>query len=176
MAIAEAVPARGVCTTRRSRAGRGFGIFWMFLAIPWVFGHFHGNRWQAPAAPKPVLSTPATYEFPTGHPIAPDLSSLESFQTQAREPMSTSAREGWVQQVAGQRVEWIGYVFTPQDGSGAPALASTSDRNLPPIHLQTASKSAKVQLHGIPEGAKVRIQGVLMDDQWLHVIHATRVW
>ena len=166
-----AVVSAQATSAGRNKSGRPFRMLWLFIAVPCAFNWLHGHHRPAHAQPQAVVSTPVAYQVPSA--VEPSVTSLEAFESQAAQPMDVDARNVWREQVGGQRVQWIGYVFTSPDG--VPALASTSDRALPSIHLQTASRAAKSELRGIAEGAKVQIDGVLMDDQWLHVIHARRV-
>lgn len=123
------------------------------------------------------MTAPVSYDGSSPAPIEPNVTSLQAFESQAADTtMSNDDRDLWRQQIAGQRVQWTGYVFTPRDGIGGPALTSSFDRGASVIHLQTASKAARNELRGIPDGAKVQIDGVLMDDHWLHVINVTRSW
>ena len=160
----------------------------LLIFIPWVIiGQInsHNRHVQAQFSPATPI-TAATYR-PTNYPYhayqqptpvpAADVSTLTAFETQlAVGFVSDDARDQWRQQIVGQRVHWTGYVFTPRDGIGAPALASSMDHAAPAIHLQTATHSAKNQFRGIPDGSKVQIDGVLMDDHWIHVIDVSRTW
>jgi hypothetical protein len=161
-------------------APRGsFRFFWLLFIVPWIIiSRFNAhNSHVNPQPPQPVMTAPVSYDGSSSAPIELDVTSLPAFESQAADTtMSKDDRDLWRQQIAGQRVRWTGYVFIPHDGIDGPALTSSFDRAASAIHLQTASKAARNELQRIPDGAKVQVDGVLMDDHWLHVIHVTRSW
>lgn len=151
----------------------------LFIAIPFIIHHARTNQQRnAPATPVSYgVAMPSGYYSDTAVAGSPHLASLQSFEAQIGDSsMTDSGRDLWRQQIAGQRVQWVGYVFTPRDAIGGPAIASDMDPSTPVIHLQTATKSAKTGLRRIPEGTRVKIDGVLMDEHWLHVIDVSPAW
>ena len=101
--------------------------------------------------------------------VATALSSLESF-SQARQSWSSSHNEKkhFAELVIGRRVHWFGRL----QSSWRPGTfyLISGDRSGVSIHLMPATDKVKQQTRQIPENSSVEIEGVLMDDQWMHLV------
>ena len=138
----------------------------LLIAMFVAKGLFHART--APLAP-PV----ATPSIEPGEQIDSDvtaaLSSLESF-SQARQSWgaSRSEKRHFAELVTGSRVHWFGRL----QSSWRPGTFNliSGNRSGLSIHMMAATDKAKRQVTEIPENSSVEVEGVLMDDQWMHLV------
>ena len=120
-----------------------------------------------PATPVAVPSIEPGEQIDTD--VTAALSSLESF-SQARQSWGASRGEKkhFAELVTGSRVHWFGRL----QSSWRPGTFNlvSGDRSGLSIHMMPATDKAKQQARAIPENSSVEVEGVLMDDQWMHLV------
>jgi hypothetical protein len=79
------------------------------------------------------------------------------------------SRADFAARVAGRRIHWSGTLETSW-APGAFKLAANESRGAPFIYLRPASSKAKSELRRIAAGTRVEIEGVVMDDNAVHLL------
>ena len=152
---------------RPRRTFRGLHIICVLLAAMFIAKAFvHHAAPPLPATPAP----PVEQSGPLDSDISDALSSLESFD-QARQSWTQdkAERKRFADLVPGRRVHWTGHLrswLRP----GTFKLTSTDPQSPATIRLMPATAEAKEQAKKIKSGTMVEIEGVMMDEQWVHMV------
>jgi len=153
---------------RRRRSGRGLRLVIGLVIVMLVSrGLFRSRTTYVPPSPVAPSVEP-------GDPIDSDVTaalwSLESF-SQARQSWagSHSEKKRFAEQVRGRRVSWFGRLQSSWR-PGAFDLLSGDPTSGASIRMMPATTQVKEQARQIPPNTTVEVEGVLMDDQWLHLL------
>jgi hypothetical protein len=147
------------------------GPFRTIIGLVIVLMIFRGFLRSRTATP-PSVATPA---LDSSDPIDADVTSalfsLEAF-SQARQSWagSHSERNRFAELVTGRRVRWVGTLQSSWR-PGAYNLVSSDRTANASIKMMPATAEAKQQVKQIAPNTPVQVEGVLMDDQWMHLLN-----
>lgn len=118
----------------------------------------------------PPPTAPVEEVRPLESDIFDALSTLESFD-QARQSWSQdkAERKRFADAVTGRRVHWTGRLRSSLR-PGTFKLTSIDPQSSAIIRLMPATAEAKEQAKKIKSGTMVEIDGVMMDEQWVHML------
>jgi hypothetical protein len=125
--------------------------------------------------PKIPAALPSEQNGPLGFETPSALSSLEAFDQARRSWGETKHDEKrFSEAVIGRRVRWQGHLrYSLKPGTFM--LASDPSEANASVCLMPATAETKRQVRRIPPDTKVEVEGVLMDDQWLHLMRIRAV-
>jgi hypothetical protein len=156
-------PRCGRPNPRPRRQFRGFPWILILLAF-FVVRHCAHRSNPNPPAPASTqnVATPAL-------DVQSALSSVESF-SQARQNCNATAagKRQFTGQIAGRYVRWTG-VLKHSLIQRSSTLIGTQANSRASIRLMPATDEVKRQLRSIESGSQVEIEGVLLDEQGVHV-------
>jgi hypothetical protein len=121
-----------------------------------------------PVPPMPVSSSGQSDGI--DNDVSAALASLEAFSDARRSCAgSKSEKNRFAGLVTGRRVRWTG-ILRSSWRPGSFILVGGEPRTNASIRMMPATAEAREQVRQIPVNTTVEIEGVLMDDQWLHLL------
>jgi hypothetical protein len=142
-----------------------------------VSGIFHAMPSMAPVvtSPAPVRPAPVMPAFPNPQNqlnfVNPsDLTSLNDFiKTRQRWATRPNGQPDFAMRVFGCHVKWVGYLQGTH-GPSSLKLAAENSPLAPCVRLTPVAIDVSENIRLMPIGTQVEIEGMLMDDQSLHLL------